>query len=131
MYQCLRDVSESFVDRVDKEPMASRFIEALILLVIYHKCSILEMFCSDYYKEKHLLKILLQNLAVDKSYSDINNQKFLCHFEASVGEIVTMLISRSHVSEWIFAVPLLHLITKQCEPYATLKSIDWSHDAEL
>jgi len=122
MYQHLRDVLESFVD---KQPRKFHFIEALIFLLIYYKCFILEMFCSDYYR-KYLLKILLQNLAVDKSYSEMSNQSFLCHYEESIGEILKMLISKSHVSEWIFAVPLLHLITKQCEPNTTLKSIDWN-----
>ena len=129
MYLSLRNVSESFVDRIKKQPGSSHFIEVLIVLLTYYKCSILEKFCSDY-KNKSLLRFLLRKLAVDESYSEMSNQTFLCHYEKSIGEILKMLVYKSHVSEWIFAVPLLHLVTKQCEPYARLKGIDWNHDTK-
>ena len=130
MYDSLLDVTRSLVtERINVNPNATCFIEVLILLMIYYKCSLLTRFCSDK-SNQYWLRNLLGHLVIDESYFQEGNQKFLLNYKKSVVDILTIAIDKCspHISEWIFAVPLMHFITEQCQPYEELESIIWGQD---
>lgn len=101
------------------------FTEVVVLLVIFHKCNIFTHFCSDN-NHRSLLTVLFQNLTLD-SHLIRSNEKILSEYENSLTELFQILVQAlPSLSEWIYATPLFHLVTKQCKPSETLQSISWN-----
>ena len=132
MYQCLRIVTQSLVTMITAWPDYSVFIRILILLMIYYKCKMLSDFCNDGANQA-LLSSMLQNLVVDKpSYEEAHEKIFSTHHQ-SIEAILKILFRTAAqywapLKEWIFAVPLIHLLTKQCHPFEELQSDSWDLD---
>ena len=132
MYQYLGFATHSLVSTINAWPDYSFFIRILILLMIYYKCKMLSKFCNDV-ANQFLLSGLLQNLAVDKSsYEEAVEKIFNAHHH-SIEEILKLLFKgavqyRPPLKEWIFAVPLMHLMTKQCHPFEELQIVSWNFD---
>jgi len=86
-------------------------------------------FCNDYVNES-LLRSLLQNLAIDKSSYEEALEKIFHTYHQSIEDILQLLFKAAGqkwtpLKEWIFAVPLMHLLTKQCHPF---EELDWDFD---
>jgi len=133
MYQHLGFVTRSLVAMITAWPDYSVFIKILILLMTYFNCKMLSTFCNDNANQS-VLKSLLQNLVVDKSFYDEANEKIFSIYNQSIEEILQILfraamLNQPPLKEWIFAVPLVHLLTKQCHPFEELQSvISWDFD---
>jgi len=133
MYQYLGFVTRSLVTMITAWPDYSVFIRILILLMIYYKCKLLSDFCNDGANQS-LLSSLLQNLVVDKSSYEEGVEKIFKFYRQPIEEILKILFkaavqNRTPLKEWIFAVPLMHLLTKQCCPFEDLQSVDsWDFD---
>jgi len=133
MYQHLGFATQSLVTTITTWPDYSFFSRILILLMIYYKCKMLSTFCNDNANQS-LLRSLLQYLAVDKSSYEEAHEKIFGFYNQSIEEILQILLgaaalNRPPLKEWIFAVPLVHLLTKQCRPFEELQSvISWDFD---
>ena len=130
MYQLLLSVTKSLFINITGDPNQSYLIKVLILLLIYFKCTLLDRFSADI-SNRDLIITLIRNLAIDDStYREACNR--LCiHDKESVLQILDIMIVNTTkfeppITEWIFAVPLMHLLSEQCEPFEVLQSISWN-----
>ena len=129
MYKFLTSVAESLVKKIIAANSDSCFfIKNLVLLLIIYKCEMLADFSSD--KTNHsTMQSLLKNLAIkDKSSCQILSADFVIHYTNLIVKILDTLIGNAikfspPITEWIFAVPLLHFVMKECEPYRQLKGV--------
>ena len=112
------------------KPTESYLQNILCLLVIYFKTNMLQDFCQ---KAEHnaVIEILLRNLAVNSSSVletmvkdlPINaRQLFLKSLLSFVNSIIN---SHSILTEWIFAIPIIHLLMGQ---HNSLNSVEWNED---
>ena len=73
------------------------------------------------------------NLAVkDECSFKIICSDFFVNYEVSIGVIMDTLITNAvkcspPIAEWIFAVPMLHFMTKKCKPYEQLRGLSWNY----
>ena len=113
---------------MDTYPKSCFLVNDLVLLMIFYKCEMLSKFSSDT-ANHYTIRSLLQNLAIkNESSCQIVSSAFLTHYEESFGVILDILIDNAvkfnpPITEWIFAVPLLHFVTKRCVPHQQLKGI--------
>ena len=114
-------------------PKSCFLAKILVLLMSFYKCGMLDRFSSN---KTHWYTItsLLRNLAIkDASSCQIVSADFVIHYAKCIGEILDTLISNAikfnpPITEWIFAVPLLHFVMKNCQPYEHLKGISWDYN---
>ena len=86
---------------------------------------------SSYECNRHIISILLQNLAIKDSESyQVVRTLFFKTYEKFVEDILNILISNAvtkfvpPMSEWIFAVPLIHFM-KKCVPFDHVQGLTW------
>ena len=103
----------------------------LCVLIIYSKLNFLVEFCS--HKENaYSMRCLLYNMIIDESSFE-NNVKPLWNYYTDLlpNSIITIVKEAINFSpplaEWIFAIPLVHLLKEQCKPFSVLGSIEWEH----
>lgn len=69
----------------------------------------------------------------DESSCQIIGADFFIHYQNSFKDTLDMLIGNAvkfkpPITEWIFAVPLLHFMMKKCKPYEPLRGLSWEFD---
>ena len=132
MYQILTFFTTSLLKTMTGNPRAYFLAKLLALLLIFYKCKLLASFCTHKF---HRLTIcgILKNLAVkDDSTFKILGSEFFVNYQKSVGDVLTMLITNAvkcspPITEWIFAVPMLHFMTKKCKPFEQLVGLSWNY----
>ena len=133
MYEFLTSVAMLLVKTIITHPDSCFLAKILVLLMSFYKCLMLDRFssseaCCD------TISSLLQNLAIkDESSCQIVSADFVILYAQSIGEILDTLIGNAikfspPITEWIFAVPLLHFVMKNCKPYEQLEGISWDYN---
>jgi len=135
MYQYLRTITSSLMNKTTNWPDHSVLIKVLTLLMIYHKCELLSDFCSDQ-SNSAMIQKLLRNLVVDKLSYEAVYDKMLTTYPKPIEKILHLLLKTANnyyppMIEWTFAVPLLHFLTKQCNPHEELQTINWNSDKKV
>ena len=133
MYEFLTSMAASLVKTMLTHTSSCFLAKILVLLMIFYKCEMLTRFSSS---KTHCYTIsnLLQNLAIkDELSCQIVSADFVIHYAKSIGEILDTLIGNAikfnpSITEWIFAVPLLHFVMKNCKPYEQLEGISWDYN---
>ena len=129
MYQLLLTATKSLHTAIKDDPHQSYLIKVLTLLMIYFKCTLLNEFSSDI-SNRDFIVTLLQNLTINhSSYGEACN-KLLFYYKDSVLQILDIVIENAIrftplITEWIFAVPLIHLLSEKCKPFEVLPAIHW------
>ena len=133
MYEFLTSMAASLVETIYAHPNSCFLAKILVLLMIFYKCEMLTRFTSSrtYW---YTTSSLLRNLAIqDESSCQILSADFVIHYAKSIGIILDTLIgsavrSNPPITEWIFAVPLLHFVMKNCRPNEQLEGISWDYN---
>ena len=106
----------------------------LCILIIYYKLGFLVEFCNN--KENaYPMRCLLNKMIIDDSLFE-NSVKPLwnCYANILPNSILTIIKGAisfsSPLTEWIFAIPLVHLLKEHCKPFDVLHSIEWEHIGE-
>ena len=113
---------------INTYPKITFLLKIIVLLMIIFKCKMLNRFIQA---NRSTISYLLKNLAVkDESSLNIIGTGFFVHYQKSITDILELLIGscvklKQPMAEWIFAVPLLHFVTKRCQPYEQLEGITW------
>ena len=134
MADWLRHLAKCLLDNFKNLPKNYILQIVLSLLIIYHKLNFLDGFCYKN-ENKHLVAVLLHNLIVDESLFE-NSVKPLWNSFDNLPYLILTIVKGAisftpPLPEWIFAIPLLHLLNKQCEPFEILHSIEWDHVGTL
>ena len=130
MESWLLSATRSLTDNIKNQSATSYLKNILCLLIIHSKLNMLHVICR---KSEHidLARILLQNLAINSSSSFQNEvkifwkaygQSFLQTLLNFINEIIN---SHSLVTEWIFAIPIVHILSEQ---HNNLNTIGWNED---
>ena len=132
MYEFLISMASLLV-KTHCHPSSCFLAKILVLLMSFYKCGMLARFSSNR-THWYTISSLLRNLAIkDQSSCQIVSADFVIHYAKSIGEILEALIGSAirfspPITEWIFAVPLLHFVMKNCKPYEQLESISWDYN---
>ena len=130
MYEFLTSMTASLVKTMATHSSSCFLAKILVLLMSFYKCGMLVRFSSSR-THRYTISSLLQNLAIkDEVSCQIVSADFVIHYAKSIEEILEALIGSAikfnpPITEWIFAVPLLHFVMKNCKPYAHLEGISW------
>ena len=133
MYEFLTSTAASLANTIIDHPGSSFLVKSLVLLMIFYKCEMISKFVSGK-NISSILGVLLKSLAVkDESTCQVISCDFVVHYTKSIVEILGKLISGAikcipPITEWIFAVPLLHFVQGNCKPYAQLEGISWDYN---
>ena len=133
MYEFLTSMAASLVETIYAHPHSCFVAKILLLLMIFYKCEMITRFSSSQ-KNWYTTSSLLRNLAImDESSCQIFDADFVIRYTKSIGEILEIMIGNAvklnpPITEWIFAVPLLHFVTKNCKPYEQLEGISWDYN---
>lgn len=131
MYTIIQRVATSLTNDIFACPDIYSLLKALVLLIIIFKCNQLFSFTSDG-NNRDLIKLLLRKLAIKNfaSYQRVN-AKLLITYQTALEEILTSLITNAvskfvpPITDWIFAVPLLHFMKEKCVPFDHLEMPSW------
>ena len=130
MYQLLLTATKSLHISITEDSKQPCLIKVLTLLIIYFKCILLDKFSSDG-SNRDFIATLFRNLAIDHlSYQEAYD-KLLFQYKKSVLQILDIMIVNATtkfeqpVMEWVFALPLIHLLTEQYKPSEVLQSLSW------
>ena len=122
--------AHSLMENIKKQPTKSYVKSILCILILYFKMDMLHDFCQ---KPEHaeLTSILLRNLAIDSSSVFENEVKI---FQNAYGQMFHLsflnfingaINSHPSLTEWIFAIPIVHFLTEQ---HNSLNSVDWNEN---
>ena len=133
MYEFLTSMAASLVKTILAHSSDCFLAKILVLLMIFYQCEMLTRFSSS---KAHwsILCSFLRNLAIqDEPSCQILSADFVIHYAKSIGDILNKLIGNAikfspPITEWIFAVPLLHFVMKNCKPYEQLEGISWDYN---
>ena len=131
MYEFLTSAAESLLNSLNSYPGFTVLLKVLVLSIIFYKCRMLARFSQE---NRLAVSYLLKNLAIkDDSSLKIISTEFFVHYQKPIKQLLELLIGNSvklkpPVSEWIFAVPLLHFAMDKCKPYGQLEGMTWDHD---
>ena len=120
--------THSLTDNIKNQPNNSYLKNVLCLIIIHFKLDMLHDFCC---KSEHatLIKILLQNFTVDSSSLNAEVKTFQnCYGESflqSLLKFINSIICSHSMTEWIFAIPMVHLLMGQ---HNCLNSVGWDED---
>ena len=130
MYQLLLTTAKSLHSSITEDPNQPCLIRVLTLLMMYFKCMLLGKFSADG-SNRNFIVTLFRSLTIDhSSYQEACNKLFI-YYQKSVLDILHIMIGnaitkfKQPITEWIFAVPLIHLLSEQCKPFEALHSISW------
>ena len=124
---------KSLVENIEKSPTKPFLQNILSVLIIYYKMQMLIGFCNSD-KNLNYMKHLLRNVAVDFSstYHTVV-QVFWKEYKGLLLKAVTIFANSAasfKLCEWIFAIPILHLLGGQSNPSQHLNTVGWDHYAE-
>ena len=130
MYSIVQDVTTSLTNEV-VACSDIYLLKVLVLLMIIFKCNQLFSFTLDV-KNRVLIQHLLRKLAIkdDKSCQVVNTKLFATYetaLEKTLNTFITNAVSKfvPPITEWIFAVPLLHFMKRKCAPFEQLDMTSW------
>lgn len=104
-------------------------IKSIVLISICSDLNLFPLFCTH---RNDLFGFLLKNFSINQaSYQEASSKLLLlnqreAYFKSVFIGAITVA-SQHNIQEWIFAVPLIHLTTKQCKFFETLQEISWDH----
>ena len=103
----------------------------LSLLIIFYKLGFLVDFCNNQ-ENTRLVSPLLHCLTVDKLLFENSVRPLWNSFDKLLPYSILTVVKGAvnfnpPLPEWIFAIPLVHFLTKLCEPFEILHSIEWDH----
>ena len=101
----------------------------LTLLIILYKLCYLVDFCNES-SNKQLMGSLLQNMIIDEALFESSVKPLLNFFDNVLSNSILIIVKGAItflLPQWIFAIPLVHLLEKQCKPFDVLRSIEWDH----
>ena len=120
----------SLANNIKSQPSKSYLRNILCLLVIYCKINMLQDFCQKA-ENATIISILLRNLAVDSSSvleTEVKNFQINCGqlFLRSILNFINVIInSHPSLTEWIFAIPMIHLLMGQ---HNNLNTVGWNEN---
>jgi len=132
MSKWLSDVIKILVGNMQKSPKEPFLQNSLTVLIISYKLEMLFDYCYNM-EHSSYLKALLRNMAVEFSSLCQNTVQVLQeHFNNDLLSVMTTLVYgvtsyNPPLSDWIFAVPIIHLLNKECESLQCSNKIDWDH----
>jgi len=119
----MKNVTSSLVKTINEHTDTNFSNESLVLLLIYHKCKMLPKLLES--SNRPFMTVLLKSLVLDKSSYDSNKILF-SEFGSAIEKLFQAVIqSAIPLSEYVYAVPIVHLVTEQCNPFETLQSTSW------
>ena len=125
-------VTKNLVENIEKSPNKSFLQNILSVLIIYFKMQMLTGFCNNN-KNLNYLKHFLRNIAIDFSSTYHTVLQVLWKEDKELLLTTVTIIANSaasfNLTEWIFAIPILHLLNGQCSPSQSLDTVDWDHFA--
>ena len=126
MYQLLVNVTSTLCVNITSNSNQSYLIKVLVLLIIYFNCGLLDRFSSDINNQQFVVT-LLQNLSIDSLTYQEAYDNILVYYKQHVLQLLDTLLVNTNkfVSEWIFVVPIIHLLSEQYKPFDVLQSISW------
>jgi len=120
----MKDVTNLLAKKINEQQNVNHSNEALVWLMTYHKCKMFSDFLSES-ANRPLLAVLLRSMMLDKPSIEDNKILFF-EYEDSIKELCNQIVHSSiPISEWIYVVPVIHLVTKQCNPFDTLQNTSW------
>jgi len=122
----------NLVKTISSYPDCSFVVKVLVLLIIIFKCSKLRRFSLSE-ANYPILKSLFRNLAIKDNLSYQSISTLITNYQKSIMEILDILTInvtkfKPPITEWIFAVPLLHFAMKKCKPFGHLEKMSWDFD---
>ena len=130
MYQQLLAATKSLHSSITEDPKQPCLIRVLTLLMMYFKCMLLDKFSANG-SNRDFIVTLFRSLTIEYSSYQEACDKLFIHYKKSVLDILDIMIGNAittfeqPITEWIFAVPLIHLLSEQCKPFEVLHSISW------
>ena len=130
MYDFLTSGAVLLVDTIIANPSICFLVKILVLLMIFYKCDMLHRFSSNA-TNRAVLSSLFRNLAIKDDLScQVVSSNFVISYQKSISEVLDMLIGNAvnltpPITEWIFSVPLLHFVMKNCAPNEQAEEITW------
>jgi len=132
MSKWLSDVIQILVRNIQKYPKEPFLQNILAVLIISCKLNMLSEYC---YERQHsnYLKVLLRNMSVDFSSLYQSTVSVLQeHFNDVLLDVIKTIIYGvtsyyTALPDWIFAVPILHLLNEKSESLQCLNKISWDH----
>ena len=122
----LIDATHSLTNNIKIQPTKPFLKNILCLLMIYFKLNMLHDFC---HKAEHttLIGILLQNMAVFPSMLETEVKNFQNGYgelfqKSFLGFVNDIINYHPSSTEWIFAIPIVHLLVKQRN---SLNHVEW------
>lgn len=122
--------TNSLTDNIQNQPTKSYFKNILCLLTIYFKLNMLDDFCRKAEHTTHI-GILLRNLTVDSSsVLKAEVKSFWNNYGQTFQELLVNFINKvihfhPTMIEWIFAVPLVHMLMRK---HNNLNNVEWKDD---
>ena len=123
----LQDLLNNFIN------LSKNYIvqNVLCILIIYHKLGFLVDFCNDQ-RNAYPMKCLLRNMIIDDSLFENGVKPLWSYYPRMLPNSLLTIVKGaiyvpSPLREWIFAIPLLHLLKEECKPFDVLHSIEWEH----
>ena len=122
--------THSLTNNIKSQPTKSFLQNILCLIVIYFKTDMLSSFCRKA-DNATVIGVLLQNFVVNASSvleTEVKNFNinFGQLFLKSLLNFINFVIdSHSSLTEWIFAVPMIHVLMGQ---HNTLINVEWNED---
>jgi len=127
-------MAESLSKTMISYPKSSYLVKILVLLIIFCQHKMLAAFSSNKANRSTICSLLL-NLAIkDKLSCQVISSDFFIHYHKHIEEALDILIADAvkrftpPITEWMFAVPLLHFMMKNCLPFEQLQSMRWDYD---
>ena len=122
--------THSLTDNIQNKPTKSYFKNILCLLTIYSKLNMLQDFCRKAENASNI-GILLRNLAISSSsVLEAEVKSFWNGYGESFQQLLVKFINeiinfRPTMIEWIFAIPLVHLLMRK---HNDLSNVGWKDD---
>ena len=132
MYEFLTSTAALLVKAIIAQPESSFLVKVLVLLMIFYECEMIARFSSSK-THSSTISNLLKNLAIkDECTCEVVAADFVIHYAKPIEEILEKLIGSAvkcnpSITEWIFAVPLLHFVGKNCKPYERIEGLSWDN----
>lgn len=126
----LASATQLLNDNIRNQPAKSFLKNILCIVMIYFKIDMLKDFCHNS-KYTAIIGSFLRNLAVDaSSVFKSETQKFWNYYghqflQALVNFINNIINFHPSLTEWIFAIPMVHILMGQ---HCTLNSIGWNEN---
>ena len=118
--------ANSLTDNIKNQPNKSYFKNFLCLIIIFFKLDMLHDFCC----KSTFISILLRNIAVvSSSVLDTEVETFKNHYgdlflQSLLKFINKIICSHPSVNEWVFAIPIVHLLRQ----HNSLNRVEWNED---